>query len=387
METITGRVAKYGRSVITNLYILIKITGMYDSMNETILNVARRLLSDMEFLLKETGEFTIKIIRGTFFIEGMRIRAGVSDIESFTSLAEELKKRSVGVLDFMEPLKAEDLITLAYAIRAGRESSDIQSALEGKLSRNIAIGGPVILQEEEGIDLKDSEAIAKRAYVKAVSAMREMDSSIKTGRRTKLKRIKRSLQFVVDSILTDESLLLGYVLSRDFDHYYYHHPVNVSIFAAALGKRIGFDRVHLRNLAMAAFLHDAGKTEFPLSIVDKKTDFTPQEEELMKRHPIEGIKVLLRSFGFNETSIISMIVSYEHHMNLDLSGYPVPLEKKRPNLFSRIVSIADDYDSLLSGKVRKRKSHGVKDALAIMLKGSGTIYDPSLIKAFVEIFK
>jgi HD-GYP domain-containing protein (c-di-GMP phosphodiesterase class II) len=217
--------------------------------------------------------------------------------------------------------------------------------------------------------------------------MKEMDRSIKAGRRVKLKRIKRALQFVIDSILTDESYLLSFVLSRTFEHYYYYHPVNVSILSVALGKRIGFDRVHLRTLAMAALLHDFGKVAIPMSILNKKTDFTAKEEELIKRHPIEGIKVLLRSFGLNETSILSMIVSFEHHMKLDLSGYPAPAETKMPNLFSRIVSIADDYDSLISGRVYQRTRLRANDARNQMLKGSGTVYDPSLIKAFAGLLK
>jgi HD-GYP domain-containing protein (c-di-GMP phosphodiesterase class II) len=243
------------------------------------------------------------------------------------------------------------------------------------------------LQEEDGIDLKDSEAVARRAYDKAVSAMREMDRSIKAGRRTKLKRIKRALQFVVDSILTDENYLLSFVLSRTYEHYYYYHPVNVSILSVVLGKSIGFDRVHLRTLAMAAFLHDFGKVAIPMSILNKKTDFTAKEEELIKRHPIEGIKLLLRSFGLNEVSILSMIVSFEHHMKLDLSGYPAASETRMPNLFSRIVSIADDYDSLISGRVYQRTRLRAKDARDQMLRGSGTIYDPSLMKAFAGLFQ
>lgn len=387
MDTMSGGAAKYGKSVITNLYILVRATGIYDSLNETILNISKRLLSDIEILLKESGEFTIKIIQGTFFIEGTRIKAGVSDIESFTALADDLEKKAIGVLDFRAPVSAEDLINLAYAIRVGHEASDIQSALELKLSRNITLGGPVILQQEDGIDLKDSEAVARRAYDKVVSAMREMDRSIKAGRRTKLKRIKRALQFVVDSILTDESYLLSFVLSRTFENYYYYHPVNVSILSVALGKRIGFDRVHLRNLAMAAFFHDFGKIAIPMSILNKKTDFTAKEEELIQRHPIEGIKVLLRSFGLNETSILSMIVSFEHHMKLDFSGYPAPAGTGKLNLFSRIVSIADDYDSLISGRVYQRTRLRANDARDQMLRGSGTLYDPSLMKAFAGLFQ
>jgi HD-GYP domain-containing protein (c-di-GMP phosphodiesterase class II) len=387
METTSDRVARHGKSVITNLYILFRITGIYDSMNETILNIAKRLLSDMESLLQETGEFTIKIMQGTFFIEGARIKAGVSDIESFTSLADELGKKAIGVLDFRTPVSAEDLINFAYAIRSGHELSDIQSALELKPSRNIKLRGPVVLQEEDGIDMKDSEAVARRAYGKAVTAMKEMDRSIKAGRRTKLKKIKRALQFIVDSILTDESYLISFVLSRTFEHYYYYHPVNVSILSVALGKKIGFDRVNMRTLAMAAFLHDFGKVEMPMSILNKKTDFTIKEEELIKRHPIEGIKIILRSFGLNETSILAMIVSFEHHMKFDFSGYPAPLDTKMTNLFSRIVSISDDYDSLISGRVNERTRLRAKDALDRMIGGSGTIYDPSLMKAFACLFQ
>lgn len=387
METTSDRVSKYGKSVITNFYILVRITGMYDSMNNTILNVAKRLLSDIEFLLRETGEFTIKIIQGTFFIDGTRVKAGVSDIESFTLLADELGNKMVGMLDFKTPVNATDLLNLAYAIRAGHEFTDIQSSLELKLTRSITLGGPVVLQEEEEIDMKDSKAVARRAYDKTVSAMREMDKSVKAGKRTKIKRIKRALQFVVDSILTDESNLLTFVLSRTFKHYYYYHSVNVSILSVALGKRIGFDRVALRTLAMAALLHDFGKVAIPMSILDKKTDFTAPEQELIKRHPVDGIKVIMKSFGLNETSILSMIVSFEHHMKLDHSGYPATSETKMPNLFSRIVSIADDYDSLISGRVYERKRLRLDDALARMLGGSGTIYDPSLMKAFSELFE
>lgn len=82
-----------------------------------------------------------------------------------------------------------------------------------------------------------------------------------------------------------------------------------------------------------------------------------------------------------------MVVSFEHHMKLDLSGYPASAETRMPNLFSRIVSIADDYDSLISGRVYQRTRLRANDARDQMLSGSGTIYDPSLMKAFAGLFQ
>ncbi len=285
METIADKVSKYGKSLITNFYILVKITRIYDSMNETILNVAKRLLDDIEFLLSDTGEVTIKIIQGSFYIEGIRVKGSVSDIESFTFLAEELKKRSIGVFDFRAPIKVEDLINLAYAITDVAEASEIQSNLESNLTKGITIGGPVVLQKGDVIDLKDSQAIAKQAYLKAVASVKEMDNTIKAGRRLKLKKIKRALQLIVDCILAEEAYLIGFAMARNYENAYYYHPVNVSILSVALGKRIGFSRGQLRTLAVAAFFHDMGKVEIPLSILNKKTDFIPKEYELLKRHP------------------------------------------------------------------------------------------------------
>lgn len=387
METIADKVSQYGKSLITNLYILVKITKIYDSMNETILNVAKRLLNELDILLSDTGEVTIKIIEGSFYIEGIRVKASVSDIESFTCLAEEIKKKSIGVFDFRSPIQVEDLINLAYAITGGFEASEIQSKLESSLTKGITVGGPVILQKGDIIDLKNSQAIAKRAYLKAVASMKEMDDTIKAGKRLKLKKIKRALQLLVDYILTDEVYLIGFAMARNYENAYYYHPVNVSILSVALGKRIGLNRVQLRTLAVAAFFHDIGKVEIPLSILNKKTDFTPEDHELLKRHPIDGIKVLLKSLGLNEISILSMLVSFEHHMKLDLSGYPATFDKRKSNIFSRIVSIADDYDSLISGRVNERKRLEIENALKLIFQGSGTLYDPLLMKAFMGIFK
>jgi HD-GYP domain-containing protein (c-di-GMP phosphodiesterase class II) len=386
VETIEDKISRYGKSFIIDLSMLIRAAGIYDSMNETIISMAQRLLDELEIFLEESGEIAIKIIEGSFYIEGMRIKAGVSDIDVFTSLAREFKKRSIGSFDFKAPVKIEDLIQLAYAIKEGGESSEIQTALDKNLTKGITIGGPVSMQKEERIDLKDGYAVARRAYLKSLLSVRELYTFLKAGKRVQLKKIKRALQLIVDSILTDETYLTGFITGRDVADYSYFHPVHVSIYSVLLGKEIGFNRQFLRTLAITALFHDVGKIEIPPSLLNKMTDFTPKEQELIKRHPVDGINIILKSFGLSEAQILSMLVSYEHHMKFDLSGYPADSDRRRLSLFSRIVSIADDYDSLVSGKVYERRKIGKRDALKLMIEGSGTLYDPILIKAFIGIF-
>lgn len=386
MESTEHKIALRGRSLITNLFVLLRAAKIYDAANATILNVAGRLASDIGQLVEEAGEISLRVIEGSFYIEGARIKTSVSDVENFTAMAEECEKRGIGAFDFISPVTTDDLIRLVYAMKSRNDAQAVQTELEHQTTRNIIIGGPVVLQREEGLNLKDNFAVARRAYIKTLAGVGEMDAAVKSGGRLKLKKIKRALQLVVDSILADESFLLQFTRPLNTDNYFYYHTVNVSVLSVALGKRLGIGRVDLRNLALTAFFHDAGKLEIPLSIINKKAEYTPKEEELLKRHPEDGIRLLMRFFGLNETSILSMLVSFEHHMKPDFSGYPERSAERKLNLFSRIVGIADEYDSLVSGKVYSRKKLEPNEALAHMTAGSGTKFDPILLKTFTDMF-
>lgn len=386
MESLENKITRHGRPLINSLYILHRITGIYDSMNEAILNAGKRVAGEIEPLLEENGELTIKIIAGSFYIEGTRIKAGVSEIESFVSLSQELGKKSIGVLDFRSPLTAEDLIRLAYAIKGADDPAQVQSALENQKTLGIVVGGPVMLQKEESIDLGDNRAMARRAYLKALSAIQEVEGNMKKGTRSKIKKIKRAIQLMIDNILVDGSFLLRFSMTKNYEDYHYRHPVNVAILSVALGNKLGVNRLELRDLAIAALLHDAGKAQMPSSILNKKTELTSKELDLLQRHPVEGTKVILRTFGINDTSILSMFVNFEHHMKSDLSGYPRIAGSRNLNILSRIVSIADDYDSMTSGRVYQRKQFGHVETLKKLRAESGKLYEPSLVEAFISIF-
>jgi len=79
--------------------------------------------------------------------------------------------------------------------------------------------------------------------------------------------------------------------------------------------------------------------------------------------------------------------SFEHRVKLGPSGYPEPSAMIIPTLFSRSVSIADDYDIFKSGRFYQRRRLRANDARDQMFRGRGTIYDPSLMKAFAGLFK
>ncbi|MBI4690619.1 MAG: HD domain-containing protein [Nitrospirae bacterium] len=381
------KIIKHGKGVITNFSILVKITGIYDSMNEAIINTTNRLIAELTPLLGEEGEVTLKMAEDSFFIEDTRIKATLSDLDTFNSLMKELKKKGIGVITFKSPLMMDDLIYLAYALKGGEGASQVQSTLESKLTKGVSIGGPVFARKEDSIDLRDTRLIARRSYTRVLASITEAYNALKTGKPVNIKKAKRSIQSLVDCMLKDESYVLGFTTLRDVNDYIYNHSVNVAIFSIGIGKRTGITKYHLGLLGMSALLHDIGTVEIPLTILNKSSDLSKGEMELMKRHPVEGVHVLLRSKGLNEISIISMLVSYEHHLNLDLSGYPVVPDKREVNLFSQIISIADEYDAMVSGKVYGRIPYSPREALKIIYNKSDKQLNPVLTKVFINMLE
>lgn len=379
------KITKHGRALIANLSILIKITGIYKSMNEAVVNSAVRVMKELEQLLGEDGEITLKLADESFFIEDVRIKAAISDLDNFSMLSKEMNARGIGALTFKAPLQHDDLIVLAYAIKEGGDATEIQSGLEARMKKGVSVGGPIFSQREDSIDFKDKRVAAKRAYLRAIAAYSDVLGAMRSGRKPDIKKAKRAIQSLVDSYVKDDTFVLGLTTLRNEENYHVQHPVNVAVFSIAMGEKLGFKKYSLGLLGMAALFHDIGMLEIPTRILNKKSEFSAAEMELIKMHPVEGVKSILRTRGINDVSIISMIVSLEHHLLPDGSGYPREFSNRLPLIFSRTVRIADDFDSLVSGRVYARKALTPERALALMHPDAS--YDPRLFRIFFEIFK
>ena len=378
-------VARYGRLIVNHLSILVKLTGIHGSINEAMVNAASRLLSDLEPFLGERGDISLKMVEGSFFVEDVRVKSSLSDIENFEFLTGEFQKRKIGVLTFRAPLQNDDLIYLAYSVKGGVEASEIQSLLESKLTKGISIGGPLFFEKKDSVDMSDTRAVATKLYTMGLYAVKEIDSSSRAGKPINIRKVKRVIHAIVDNILKDETYILGFTTLKNFENYLYNHLLNTAILSMAIGKRINLPKNQLSSLGIAAVFHDIGKAEIPLSILNKPSGFNAKEIDLIMRHPVEGVKALIRAKDLSDIAIISMLVAFEHHLNYDNTGYPELSQKRTQNIFSRIVSIADFYDALTSGKIYGRVAYTPENALKSMYEKSGKAFDPILTKVFINM--
>jgi HD-GYP domain-containing protein (c-di-GMP phosphodiesterase class II) len=222
-------------------------------------------------------------------------------------------------------------------------------------------------------------------YAQSVSASKEVIRSVRMGQSPNLKKIKRVVQGIVDQILNEETSLMGLTTLRDYDEYTFTHSVNVCIFSVALGRKLGLGRRQLCDLGIAALMHDIGKSRVPLEVLNKTGALTDEEWRAMTNHPWLGVLTL---FGMRRQSDIpyrAMVVAFEHHMKMDLTGYPRHVRPRTQSIFSRIVAVADAFDAATSRRAYQETPFTPTEVLREILHNPRRGMDRAIVKAFISM--
>jgi HD-GYP domain-containing protein (c-di-GMP phosphodiesterase class II) len=167
-----------------------------------------------------------------------------------------------------------------------------------------------------------------------------------------------------------------------YDEYTFAHSVNVAILSIAMGAFLSLEKHKISALGFSGMLHDIGKVTIPLEITNKADALTEAEWTIVKRHPVEGAVILS---GMAGVSRLAMVAAFEHHQHYDAKGYPQTRDIVQQHPFSRIVAIADAYDALTSVRVYYNVSTPPDEAVRILLKRRGTVFDTMLVKVFVNM--
>jgi HD-GYP domain-containing protein (c-di-GMP phosphodiesterase class II) len=373
-----------GRSIIKQLAIVLKQGQFHDAGNAVVISSIEEFLNIINPVIESEGVQKIELVGDIFYLNNTLIKYPLASSLNFDYLIKEFKKRDLGSLTFTSQLSKANikafLNIFTNAAHSHTPFEDIKSSL--KEIQNIDGDKLKFLKEE---DDTDKRKFVIRTYLNAVSFTKGIMAKLGSGERASVKKAKRVVGTIIDAILAEEQFLFGISAIKDFDDYTFHHSVNVSVLSIAMGQRLGFKRKALVDLGFAALFHDIGKTDIPKEIVNKTDPFTEEEWKEMKRHPYLGALSILKLKELDETLMRNALVSIEHHMNYDLSGYPELKGASELELFSKIVAIADHYDAMTSSRVYSRIPHSPDEALRVMKKKSGIYIDPHLFKLFVNM--
>ncbi len=162
------------------------------------------------------------------------------------------------------------------------------------------------------------------------------------------------------------------------DEYTFVHTYNVAMMSSALAATLGLSADAVHDITLAAMLHDVGKQRVPLEILNKNGALSDDELRVMRQHPEFGARLLMETGGVPDVAIA---VTFEHHMNLDGTGYPTPPKPWSIGLASQIVHVADIFDALRTNRPY-RAAMPASEAFATLRKGAGVWFDAPLLEVF-----
>ena len=380
-----------GRELLVMFYTALRSLKLYPIENAQVQKALDDLHVATHHLIDVEKELEIRLQGEFIFVNSTRLRLDLENYASFSHVLGLLRQCGVGTLRIDEGVdrrQLQILVSLLLSYAAKEPNPNKVFELAQKLSEAGAVHLTVEPPLETDEDLEDAERqkeAAKRTYARSVAVTKEVINSIRMGRTANVKKVKRAVQAIVDQVLNNESSLVGLTTLRDYDEYTFTHSVNVCIFSVALGRKLGLTKLQLYDLGITALFHDVGKSRVPIEVLNKEGGLSDDEWRIMQAHPWLGVLTLFGLRGYGEIPYRGMIVAYEHHMKIDLTGYPKSIRARELSIFSKVIAVADGFDAATSRRVYQTVPIQPDQVLKEMWENRRRGYDPVVVKAFINL--
>jgi PAS domain S-box-containing protein len=185
----------------------------------------------------------------------------------------------------------------------------------------------------------------------------------------------------LDLLTAYNTTILGWAKALELrDYETQGHSQRVTDLTLSLAEQMGIEEPQLTHIRYGALLHDIGKLGIPDAVLFKHGPLTEAEWRTMRMHPVYAHQVLAHI----PYLAASIEIPYCHHEHWDGSGYPNGLKGEQIPLAARIFTIIDVWDSLLSNRPY-HNAWSKQDALVYMNNQSGKIFDPTILRVFIEM--
>ena len=323
-----------GRKLLTALYGSLSALKLYPVENETVQAALAELHALVEAIVNAEGGAELRVVGDFFFLNETRLRLDLANFATFGSFARSLQDHGIGAVEVTPGVQRSEWAPFISILLRNPDPDDPYGAFLERFAHapveHIDVSPEKEIAEEQG----DEEALtaAKKTYTQSVQVAKEALGDMRIGKAVNVRKVKRAVQGIVDQVLSNESSMVTMTTLRDFDEYTFTHCVNVCIFSVIIGQRLGLDKLQLYELGLGALFHDIGKQRVDFEVINKPGGLSDDEWHQLKEHPTEGLLLLFSMHGFADVPYRQMLMAYEHHMKIDLTGYPT---NKRPRTPTR----------------------------------------------------
>ncbi|MEE9280740.1 MAG: HD domain-containing phosphohydrolase [Myxococcota bacterium] len=344
---------KLGRELIARWTGLFKALGLYDWRHSAVRAAAERVLA----VLQDLGDgcpVDLAIRQDLFYLDGVQLKEGGAAATAFQRLNGLLRGARVKSVTTDPRADPRDLQVFGHLLLGVHQRGMTPEELLRELkihqasSLEVTIADPA---EDQELGLLEGHELQKRVYTHSIGVLKAVFHDTREKDRMNSRRVKRVVQQMMESMEQDSGYALSLTSVKNYDEYTFNHSVNVGVLAIALGRAVGLPRRELYIGGQAGMLHDLGKLCVSKEILNKPGALTAEERAVIQKHPAEGFLSIASNYGVSSETIGVALGAYEHHLNVDGSGYPQRSVTRPVTLLSRIVTIVDRYDAMTSIRV------------------------------------
>lgn len=188
----------------------------------------------------------------------------------------------------------------------------------------------------------------KEVFAETADNFREMMSKATLGHKIRPQEVEETVDILFPGVMETNNILTNLRTLRNKDEYTLQHSVSVSILSLKMGQIMKLSSDDLKVLGMAALLHDIGKCNIPMDIINKPGRLTEEEFREIQKHPVFGYKTVQDNIQIHDQRV--MLAVLQHHEHQNGKGYPLKLSAQQIHIFSSIIAVADVFDALTSDR-------------------------------------
>ncbi len=279
------------------------------------------------------------------------------------------------------PEEFEEFLDLLADRLAGRafDSSSVRHDGQGNLRF-----GQVTVQRAEG-EARAAPPVATLNYglQEEYQAIHWVHDEVSRSGRLPLLEAEAIVQSLAIAMHAERATVLPLLQLKEFDQYTTTHSMNVAVLAMALAEAATLSSAQIRAVGIAGLLHDLGKVRVAKEVLLKPGKLTEAERAEIQRHPTEGARILLAG---DQPLDLAAVVSFEHHLMMDGSGYPCRHLPCDTHYGSRLVHVCDVYDALRTRRPYRDAWESEK-ALQYIEQRAGIEFDPGLAATFADLVR
>ena len=359
-------------AVIQDLAQTIQAATIYPENHQRIQQLFARLHKRIGQMTSSIGTLHIGIIGDHFVVDEFPF---LEMNPALRKLLGEIREKGIEKFSIRDGLTYGELKRFVHFLATGRD--DAQEARFESIDY-----GTIQSLREDSIAVAQEESPLSRSHLLfgAAKVLSDLLKAIAQGTGNSVAEARDIVVSIMKGIRQDAHLFHRLMQMQSHDDYTVTHSLNVSAIVMAQAASLDLPESQIQEIGLAAMLHDVGKEMIPSEILQKPGKIDPSEFATMAQHPVLGAKALRK---MDCGSDLPVIVSFEHHMKYDGSGYPKIPSWGPLHPVSYMTQIADVYDALRTYRPY-RDSLDIKTTLSIMEKGRGTEFEPNLYDNFLR---